>query len=244
MKLDARQRALLREIGVRVWWPTAAPDAASPEPSAAGSQSPQPAASGAQARRQGAPEEAVRKATAPTPPPAAPAKEPAAAATGWQLGPLQALYGAADSTLAQGPRWLLLAEQRNERGSTEIEQLLLAMLRAAGLHQGHTVYLAPLLRTQAPAGVAGLEDALAQSAPDLVFIMGRLGAQALLESTEPLGQLRGQIHELWGLPAVASYDSATLLRHPVDKAKAWDDLCLALQVARSQLAERTQSEEP
>jgi DNA polymerase len=119
-----------------------------------------------------------------------------------------------------------------------------AMLKAAGLHRAHTVWLAPLVRTQAQTGVAGLEDALAHSEPDLVFIMGRLAAQALLESNEPLGQLRGQVHDLWGMPAVASYDCAALLRHPADKGKAWDDLCLAVQVARNQHTERSQSEDP
>jgi DNA polymerase len=90
--------------------------------------------------------------------------------------------------------------------------------------------------------VLGLEEALRSTEPDLVFIMGRLAAQALLESSEPLGQLRGQVHEVWGLPAVVSYDCAALLRHPPDKAKAWDDLCLATQVARQQYAERKESQ--
>ncbi len=242
MRLDARQRALLREIGVKVWWPSPAAEAAQPAPAEASSQALAPPNAAVPARTHRPAPEAVGKATAPATRSAAPVKEPALAATGWQVGSLQSLYGPADSAGAHGPRWLLLAEQRDESGSAETQQLMQAMLRAAGLHRGHTVHLAPLLRTRAPSGVAGLEETLARSEPDLVFIMGRLGAQALLESTEPLGQLRGQIHDLWGLPAVVSYDSATLLRHPADKAKAWDDLCLALQVARNQLAEREQSD--
>ena len=139
---------------------------------------------------------------------------------------------------------MLLAEQRQDGGSGDAQRLMQAMLRAAGLHRAHTVWLAPLVRTPDQAGVTGLEDALAHSEPDLVFIMGRLAAWALLESNEPLGQLRGQIHDLWGMPAVVSYDCASLLRPPVDKGKAWSDLCLALQVARAQHAERSQSEDP
>jgi predicted NBD/HSP70 family sugar kinase len=88
-----------------------------------------------------------------------------------------------------------------------------------------------------------LEQALAATEPDLVFIMGRLGAQALLETDEPLGRLRGQVHELWGLPAIVSYDPPTLLRSPGDKGKAWDDLCLALQLAREQYEERRASQD-
>jgi uracil-DNA glycosylase family 4 len=242
MRLDARQRALLREIGVKVWWPAAAPEAepASP-PAAAGPASPKPAA--------GSPTTAIKprtQAAASSAPnaQAASTREPAAAANGWQLGPLQALHAPDDPAAARGPRWLLLAEQRQDGGSGDAQRLMQAMLRAAGLHRAHTVWLAPLVRTPDQAGVTGLEDALAHSEPDLVFIMGRLAAWALLESNEPLGQLRGQIHDLWGMPAVVSYDCASLLRHPVDKGKAWSDLCLALQVARAQHAERSQSEDP
>jgi DNA polymerase len=72
--------------------------------------------------------------------------------------------------------------------------------------------------------------------------MSRLGAQALLETDEPLGRLRGQVHDLWGMPAVVSYDLGALMRSPLDKAKAWDDLCLALQVAQAQHAERLAAE--
>jgi DNA polymerase len=156
---------------------------------------------------------------------------------------MQALHASTEGPRA--PRWLLLSEQRQEGGSgpgSQASELLQRMLRAASLHQGSQVWLAPMLRsTQDQDGVQGLDQALALE-PDLVFIMGRLAAQALLETAEPLGRLRGQLHELWGLPAIVSYDCVTLLRNPADKAKAWDDLCLALQVAREQHAQRLASE--
>ena len=61
--------------------------------------------------------------------------------------------------------------------------------------------------------------------------MGRLAAQALLQSTEPLARLRGQIHTLHNAPTIITIDPGYLLRNPLDKAKAWDDLCLALSIA-------------
>lgn len=248
MKLDARQRALLREIGVKVWWPQppeGEPTSPAPAETASAAAPPQERQQSAPAAQTLASKAQTRPAPAQAPANSAElAKEPALAASGWQVGPLQSLHDPNDKHAAQGPRWLLLAEQRHDDGSGDAQRLMQAMLRAAGLHRAHTVWLAPLVRTQAQAGVTGLEDALAHSEPDLVFIMGRLAAQALLESNEPLGQLRGQVHDLWGMPAVASYDCAALLRHPADKGKAWDDLCLALQVARNQHAERSQSENP
>jgi DNA polymerase len=248
MKLDARQRALLREMGVKVWWPQPAEsEPASPAPAEAvrAAATPQERQQGAPAAQAIASKRLARTASAQAPAdPAESAKESGLTASGWQVGPLQPLHDPHDERAAQGPRWLLLAEQRHDDGSGDAQRLMQAMLKAAGLHRAHTVWLAPLVRTQAQTGVAGLEDALAHSEPDLVFIMGRLAAQALLESNEPLGQLRGQVHDLWGMPAVASYDCAALLRHPADKGKAWDDLCLAVQVARNQHTERSQSEDP
>lgn len=256
MTLDARQKAMLREMGVRVWWPSqAAPAAGEGEPA-------QTADAAAQARPQPTPEPepqatrptATRASEAPRPskPPAAspspaavkpagtaaPALEADGPALGWRVGPLQALH---ESSEAGGPRWLLLVEQRQD-SSGDAQRLLQAMLRAARLHQGSQVWLAPLLRLTEAGPVQDLEPALTGSEPDLVFIMGRLGAQALLETDEALGRLRGQVHELWGLPAVVSYDPVTLLRSPADKGKAWDDLCLAGQLAREQYAERKDSE--
>jgi DNA polymerase len=60
--------------------------------------------------------------------------------------------------------------------------------------------------------------------------MGRFAVQALLQTSEPLGKLRGQVHQWQGVPLVVTYHPAYLLRQPADKARAWADLCLAAQV--------------
>jgi DNA polymerase len=41
------------------------------------------------------------------------------------------------------------------------------------------------------------------------------------------------VHRYQGLPLVVSYHPAYLLRQPADKAKAWDDLCLAAEVVEA-----------
>lgn len=154
----------------------------------------------------------------------------------------QLVAGKDDARAAAGQRWLLLAEGRPDELNDSAGQLLQHMLRAARLHQGAMVWLAPLQRSAGPAEVQGLDEVLERTEPDVVFIMSRLGAQALLETDQPLGRLRGQVHDLWGMPAVVSYDLGALMRTSVDKAKAWDDLCLALQVAQGQHAERLAAE--
>jgi len=267
LALDKRQRAMLREMGVQVWSPLpAAPDASAAAPSSAANsvsageapaqvtapvRTPAPSAAApaphGEPMPSAAPQQAAPKPAAPAPaakPAPAPAvrgREAEPAATGWRVGELVAVAGEGDASAERGPRWLLLAEGRPEELSDGAGQLLRNMLKAAGLHTSAMVWMAPLERS-AGGQIEGLDEVLDQSEPDVVFIMSRLGAQALLETQEPLGRLRGQVHDLWGLPAVVSYDLGALLRTPTEKAKAWDDLCLALQVARAQHAERLDAE--
>ena len=174
------------------------------------------------------------------------------AAPGWQLGAAQQLYAntaAPAEGAAAGPRWLLLGETPAaslrkpvfDAFEGDAGRLLGNMLRAAGLHksgqpgEAGAVLLAPLARLAAggvspvalPAELAAL---IAQTRPDVVVVMGRLAAQAVLQSSEPLGKLRGQVHLLHGVKTVVTYDAAVLMRSPQDKAKAWEDLCLAMEL--------------
>ena len=198
---------------------------------------------------------APQPAPAPAPAPApTPTHTPAAAgvAPGWQLGEAQALY--ARAAPAEGPRWLVLAEtpaaslraQPFNPFEGDAGKLLGNMLRAARLDRpaqgaqpafAGDVLLAPLARLAAggtatetlPTVLAAL---LAQTRPDVVLVMGRLAAQAVLQRSEPLGKLRGQVHQLHGFRTVVTYDAAMLLRSPQEKAKAWEDLCLAIEVSQ------------
>jgi DNA polymerase len=51
----------------------------------------------------------------------------------------------------------------------------------------------------------------------------------VLDTDEPLGALRGRRETRAGVPVVVTFSPAFLLRHPLDKAKAWADLCLAVR---------------
>ena len=145
-------------------------------------------------------------------------------------------------------RWLLLIEIAAD--STEAElftgdtgKLLDNMLRAAGLPNSARAAWAPVSRLAnaagpdsgepSPALAVSLNALLQAEKPAVLLIMGRLAAQALLQTAEPLGKLRGQKHQLAGAPAFVTYDAAYLLRSLPDKARAWDDLCLAQQSAGS-----------
>lgn len=245
LNLDARQRAMLDEMGVKVWWPVAEP-AAVVEVAVASLAEP-PAQHRAAAIEE-APYEAPRAAPTPAPvraPVAAPAPSaPAAGAHGAAVlvAPPHRLY-ATEGTAEGG--WLVVADMPPEADGRHGEplagdagRLLDNMLRALQLHAGDMPV--HLMRTHR--GVASGRDGSPQLfaeaflpqaqalAPRLVFAMGPLAAQSLLQSADPLGKLRGRaarLDALGGAPVVVSYHPAYLLRNPADKARAWVDLCLA-----------------
>ncbi|OYZ25113.1 MAG: uracil-DNA glycosylase, partial [Hydrogenophilales bacterium 16-64-40] len=69
--------------------------------------------------------------------------------------------------------------------------------------------------------------------PRLILALGRFAAQTLLETDETIGHLRGRVHALRKVPVVVTYHPAYLLRNLPDKARAWEDLCLARRTFNS-----------
>ncbi len=51
-------------------------------------------------------------------------------------------------------------------------------------------------------------------APRAILAVGTFAAQTLLETTTPLGRLRGAVHDYQGVPLVPTYHPAALLRNP------------------------------
>ena len=133
-------------------------------------------------------------------------------------------------------------------------QLLDNMLRAIGLSRHETpppggegsaadparqVYIANTLKCRPPGNRNPEPDELARCEaflirqvelvqPRIILAMGRFAVQSLLRSSEPIGRLRGRVHRYQGVPLIVTYHPAYLLRNLEDKARAWDDLCLAL----------------
>ncbi|MBL0421160.1 uracil-DNA glycosylase [Ramlibacter sp. AW1] len=147
-----------------------------------------------------------------------------------------------------GPRqadWLVVGDAPSEQDELQGEpfageegRLLDQMLRAVGLARGEGVYLTHLLkcrppgnRNPAPEEIASCEPILRRQLallrPKVVLLMGRLVVPSLLQTTEPLGRLRGRVHQWQGVPVVVTYHPSFLLRNPAEKGKAWADWCLA-----------------
>ncbi len=154
-------------------------------------------------------------------------------------------------------RWMVVGEAPGEAEDRQGEpfvgpagQLLDRMLAALALTRSsdgaaapaQRVYIANTLKCRPPRNrnpsaeeMALCEPFLVRQIellqPRLILAMGRFAVQALLRSDEPVGRLRGRVHRYQGVPLVVTYHPAYLLRNPADKARAWDDLCLAAQVA-------------
>ena len=160
-------------------------------------------------------------------------------------GRTQTVFGVGDRRAA----WMVVGEapgaEEDRRGEPFVGaagQLLDAMLRAAGLARGQ-VFIANTLKCRPPRNRDPQADELAACrpflarqialvAPRLLLVVGRVAAQALLQTDAPMARLRGRVHTLPGseLPVVATYHPAYLLRTPGEKRRAWQDLLLASSV--------------
>lgn len=159
----------------------------------------------------------------------------------------QTVFGIGD----QQADWMIIGEapgaEEDRKGEPFVGragQLLTSMLRALGLRRDQ-VYIANILKCRPPNNrdpqaheveqcEAYLARQIALIQPRLILCVGRIAAQNLLKTTTPLSRLRGRPH-VYGersTPVVVTYHPAYLLRTPIDKRKAWDDLQLAQSLIR------------
>ena len=54
--------------------------------------------------------------------------------------------------------------------------------------------------------------------PRVILALGTFAAQTLLQTTQPIGKLRGQVHRYYGVPLIVTYHPAALLRNPIVEA--------------------------
>lgn len=144
--------------------------------------------------------------------------------------------------------WMVIGEAPGENEDAKGEpfvgqagQLLDNMLKAIGLDRNRNVYIANVLKCRPPGNrnpepqeVAQCEPFLRRQVelvqPRVILAMGRFAVQSLLQTQEPVGKLRGRVHRYGDVPLVVTYHPAYLLRNLPDKAKAWADLCLAMDL--------------
>ncbi|MEN9538338.1 MAG: hypothetical protein RLZZ126_573 [Pseudomonadota bacterium] len=263
LDLDERQRAMLAEMGVRVWaperpavvMPVAPPTAPATAPERF-APPPQPVALVSRVGAVGDLNWADLQDTV-----------KGCRACGLCEGRQHTVFGAGPTGAnGQPPRvdWLVVGEapgeQEDLRGEPFVGQagkLLDNMLLAIGLKRTESVFIANVIKCRPPhnrnpesAEIAQcsplLHRQIALLQPKIILGLGRFSVNTLLAATVPdvekmpLGRLRGQVHRYLppgevggaGIPVVASYHPAYLLRNLPEKAKSWADLVLAVQTLK------------
>jgi len=106
------------------------------------------------------------------------------------------------------------------------------ILSADEAHLLHNIFMAMRIKTKPTEhteSAANIVDIIKVNPPMIVIVMGEATAQSILQSTEILANLRGTLQQFEGVALVATYDVGHLLQNLADKAKAWHDLCFAMQ---------------
>ncbi|SCX10392.1 DNA polymerase [Nitrosomonas eutropha] len=153
----------------------------------------------------------------------------------------QTVFGVGD----EQADWLFIGEGPGARedllGEPFVGQagkLLDSMLQAIDLGREQGVYIANIVKCRPPDNRNPLEmeaqqcrpyllRQIALIQPRLIITLGKVAAQNLLATGDSIASLRGRLHEFAGIPLIATYHPAYLLRSLTDKAKAWEDLCFA-----------------
>lgn len=157
----------------------------------------------------------------------------------------QAVFGVGNRQAA----WMIIGEapgaEEDRQGEPFVGragQLLNAMLAAIGLKR-EEVYIANILKSRPPGNrdprpeeEAACRDYLERQIrlirPRIILAVGRIAAQNLMRVDTPIGKMRGRVYgyQELGTPVVVTYHPAYLLRSPLEKRKAWEDLLLAKSV--------------
>lgn len=118
-------------------------------------------------------------------------------------------------------------------------KLLTKMIEAMGL-QREDVYIANIVKCRPPnnrkpepdevQSCFGYLDAqIGFVKPKLVVALGATAVEALLNTEERIGKLRGKVLPFRKIKLIATYHPAYLLRNPPAKKQVWEDLQLAME---------------
>lgn len=152
-------------------------------------------------------------------------------------GRTQTVFGVGD----RHAKWLFVGEapgadedRQGEPFVGRAGKLLNAMLLAIGLKR-EEVFIANVLKCRPPGNrdpqpneaeqcEPYLKRQIELLQPKLIVALGRHAAHSLLRTEQALSRLRGQKLAYQGIPLIVTYHPAYLLRSPLEKRKAWEDL--------------------
>lgn len=114
-------------------------------------------------------------------------------------------------------------------------QLLDRILAAIDFTREEHVYIANILKCRPPNNrdpqpdemktcLPYLREQIRLIKPKIICALGRIAAQALLDTSTPLGKLRQRWHQFEGIPFIVTYHPAALLRFQAYKKDCWEDI--------------------
>ena len=161
---------------------------------------------------------------------------------GLHAGRTKTVFGVGD----ENADWLFVGEgpgaDEDVQGEPFVGQagkLLDAMLAAIQLKRGANVYIANVVKCRPPgnrnpeadetlACQPYLHRQIDLIKPKLIVALGKVAAVNLLAREASVASLRNKIHQYRGIPLIVTYHPAYLLRSLAEKARAWEDLCFAV----------------
>jgi uracil-DNA glycosylase family 4 len=122
-------------------------------------------------------------------------------------------------------------------------ELLTKIIAAMNLTR-ETVYIANIVKCRPPGNrnpkpeeiarcLPFLKRQVAAIQPRVICALGKIAAQALLDAQAPISRLRGQFHEVMGIPVMPTFHPAYLLRNPAGKKDVWSDVQQIMQKLKS-----------
>lgn len=165
-----------------------------------------------------------------------------------RTGCTQTVFGVGD----EQADWLFIGEgpgaDEDALGEPFVGQagkLLDSMLQAIKLDRRNNAYIANVVKCRPPNNrtpeideistcMPYLQRQIELIQPKIIIALGKVASNALLGKDATLASLRGILHDYHGIPVIVTYHPAYLLRSPSEKAKAWQDLCLAIDTVARQ----------
>jgi DNA polymerase len=135
---------------------------------------------------------------------------------------------------------MLIGEGPGARFVGPAGKLLDEILAAIGISR-QSVFIANIVKCRPPQNRKPLPDEVAAClpyihrqirliAPKVIVALGGTAAESLLGVRKSIGELRGAVHTLDGIPVIVTYHPAALLRNPNWKKPTWDDVRIARQL--------------
>ncbi|MGL5005690.1 MAG: uracil-DNA glycosylase [Casimicrobium sp.] len=149
------------------------------------------------------------------------------------------------------PEWMVIGEAPGENEDKQGEpfvgragQLLDNMLAAVGKSRKDSVFIANVLKCRPPGNRDPEADEIAACAPylerqvelaepKLFLAVGKFAGQFLLDTDATVGAMRAKPGKRGDTHVVVTYHPSYLLRSPLEKSKAWNDLVAAQRLTDS-----------